>query len=336
MIKASKKSTTVTSLLFLIFQIGGLVACQSSEASSITATSGPQDSGDITSEETGSGSVSQSDSEAEISKPDVDQVAEEPMNDQSDADLVEMSWQSSPHADTFVLDDDGNNNTCARCHAPINWQPSMDDLPESCYACKFELEDPPPYISDDAWVDIPCMVCHEKDKKDNIQPEIAWLEIAQLEEYVSVSTPTELCLKCHNPINVVKHGSVNVGGAHKDYVCTECHDAHDPTASCGDAGCHEGVVDSEVPIPGHDADHLEVSCVACHDGAGLEVGPTESTGIWTTYVPWSWKTYIGENEIEEETGTETYASHNLVIEASCDRCHYVENPWGLSEDSNQP
>jgi hypothetical protein len=316
--------------------IGGIVACQSSGESSITVPSSPQASENLSNEETESDSINQSESDSEVSKPEVDLVSEEPTNERSGTDIAEIAWQSSPHADAFVLDANGNNNTCARCHAPINWLPSMDDLPESCYACKFQLEDPPPYISEETWVDIPCMVCHEKDKKENIQPEIAWLEIAQLEEYASVSTPTELCLKCHNPINVLKHGFVEVGGAHNGYECTECHDAHDTIASCGDAGCHEGVIEPDVPIPGHDTDHLEVSCVACHDGTGLDVRPTEETGIWTTYVPWSWKTYISENEINEETGTVAYASHNLVIEANCDRCHFEGNTWGLSEDPIGP
>jgi hypothetical protein len=336
MMNASKKTNTILLILVLILVVGCLISCQSSYGLSPATASGTQSPEYLTDEEVDTDSASQSGSKSEVSINHSDKVSEEPAKDPSNLDILEVAWQSSPHADAFVLDNEGNNNTCARCHAPVNWLPSMDDLPESCYACKFELEDPPPYISEDAWLDIPCMVCHEKDKKDNLQPEIAWLEIAQLEEYSSVSSPTELCLKCHNPINVPNHGAVQVGIAHSNYECTECHDAHDTVASCGEAGCHEEVIEPAVLIPGHDTDHQEVSCVACHDGADLEVGPSEDTGVWVTYVPWTYIIVISESETKEETGTVAFASHNLVIDASCKRCHFSGNPWGLSEDVSEP
>ena len=122
---------------------------------------------------------------------------------------IDAAWLSSPHANAFVLDADGNNNPCARCQAPINWVPSMDDLPESCFACKFELDEPPPYIPEDEWLDIPCNVCHEVDKNGEVQPEYSWLEIAALDEYAAVESPTELCMKCHDPINVPEHGIIH-------------------------------------------------------------------------------------------------------------------------------
>ncbi len=239
----------------------------------------------------------------------------------------EAAWSSSPHADTFVLDAEDNNNTCARCHAPVNWQPSMDELPESCFTCKFELEDPPPYISESDWVDIPCFVCHEKDKKDNIQPEYTWLEIAATEEYAKVDTPTELCQKCHNEAELPGHVVSQLGGAHGEYECTDCHDAHDTVASCGDVDCHGDVVEPAESIAGHDEDHQLVSCEACHDGDALVVGPSEEDGIWRTYVA------VPSGDTEK---TVSYTSHNIMLDAPCERCHFAENPWGLVETVNVP
>ena len=254
----------------------------------------------------------------------------------SDPAVIEAGWGSSPHAASFVQDPEGNNNNCARCHAPVNWQPSMDDLPESCYACKFELDPPPPYIPEDQWESIPCKVCHEPDKKGNIQPEVQWLEIAALEEYASVESPTELCMKCHDTNNVPEHGMVHVGGVHEGMECAECHDAHDTTATCGVVECHEAVIDPDALIAGHDDDHREVSCVACHDGAGLDVGPSEERGFWMTFMPWSATTATGETEVQTDTGVVTFASHNLVLESRCNRCHFTDNPWGLSEILENP
>ena len=124
----------------------------------------------------------------------------------------------------------------------------MDDLPESCFACKFELEDPPPFIPENEWVDIPCHVCHEADRDGNIQPEIAWWEIAPLGEYIAVASPTELCLKCHAPTDTLRHGDVQLGGAHIDYECTGCHAAHDTTTSCDVVGCHGDVIEPELGL----------------------------------------------------------------------------------------
>jgi hypothetical protein len=239
-----------------------------------------------------------------------------------DPAAIEAAWQASPHANAFVLDADGQNNTCARCHAPINWMPSMDDLPESCFACKFELEDPPPLIPESEWVHIPCNVCHPVDKKDNIQPEIAWLEIAPLGEYAAVASPSELCLKCHAPVELPEHGDVQLGGAHTGYECTGCHEAHATTTSCAADGCHPALVEPATPIPGHDADHQTVSCVACHDASGMEVGLDEDTGFWTTFSPAS-----ADGNFERFA----FTSHNTVLEAPCDRCHFADNPWGLSD-----
>ncbi len=253
-----------------------------------------------------------------------------------DPAAIEAAWQSSPHAYGFVQDANGDNNSCARCHAPINWAPSMDDLPESCYACKFELEQPPAYIPEDQWTSIPCNICHKPDKKGNIQSEIQWLEIAALEEYSPVETVTELCQKCHNPTNLPEHVAVQVGGAHAGYECTQCHDAHDTNGTCGGGDCHEDALAMDGGTPGHDADHRDVDCAACHDGLGLEVGPSEERGTWVTFSPWSYETVLSDNEIQKETGVVAFTSHNLVLEAKCERCHFVDNPWELSDQVEAP
>jgi hypothetical protein len=263
------------------------------------------------------------------SDPPGNQVAPTNTPEESEPDpaAIEAAWKSSPHADSFVLDANGQNNTCARCHAPINWMPSMDDLPESCYACKFELEDPPPTIAESEWSDIPCNICHKVDKKGNVQAEYAWLEIAPLGEYAEVASPIELCLKCHAPLDIPGHGTVQLGGDHPDYVCTDCHSAHDTTTSCDAVGCHPDVIEPATPIPGHDKDHQSVTCGACHDASGMEVGPDEESGLWTTFVSGSTDAGIGSFP---------FTSHNVVLEASCDRCHFVNNPWDLSDSVVEP
>jgi hypothetical protein len=233
------------------------------------------------------------------------------------AEAIQAKWQASTHAMTYVLGSDGKNATCAQCHAPVQWVPSMDEMPESCYACKFEIDPPPPVIAEADWTHVECKICHQTKKKE-VLPEIGWLEIAQIEQYAVVSSATELCLKCHHSVEVTGHVGQLSEGAHVEMGCTDCHDAHSQTASCSEAGCHE-TMDAGAMIAGHDADHALVTCGACHDASGLEVGP-DASGSWVTFHPQP------ANPAEKVA----FTSHNTVLEAPCERCHFAENAWGLS------
>jgi len=240
---------------------------------------------------------------------------------QADPAQFESEWQTSPHADTFVVDEQNQNNTCARCHAPNNWAPSMQELPESCFACKFELEDPAPLIEKSAWTNVSCNVCHSVDKKGRVSPEYAWLEIAPLGEYSEVGSPDELCLKCHAPVDIPNHRSIVVAGVHAGTQCTGCHSAHSTAATCGAAGCHDG------PIASHDDLHPNVSCIACHDAGGMDVDRVEASGLWTTFI--SGTTGNGAAKI-------AFASHDIAREVKCSRCHFAGNAWGLTVLPEKP
>ena len=240
--------------------------------------------------------------------------AEEPMTNEQ----IERAWQNSAHANTYLVDSSGQNNTCAQCHAPINWLPSMDTLPESCFTCKFEIDDPPPYIAEEEWADIPCKVCHELNKKDEVQPEYKWLAIAPIDEYENVESTTELCQKCHLAEEPMEgHIWVSAVGVHEEeQTCTNCHNPHDNSASC--TNCHTDLDFSTSETAGHDQEHLNIPCVICHDGSGFAVGLNAETSLW---------------ELLRETSEgnlEAANTHNIVLEALCIRCHYADNPWDLS------
>lgn len=238
-----------------------------------------------------------------------------------DPEAVHGEWVESPHAMTYVLDEADENSTCARCHAPMQWVPSMDDLPESCTSCKFEVAPPPPVIDRSAWTHVGCKVCHEE-KMGEIQGEVLWLEIAAIEEYAEVSSTTALCEKCHLSGDILGHVSLRVEGDHAGFACVDCHDAHTTETSCAAEGCHADVAGPQVEIAGHDYDHGAVRCEACHDAAGLEISPQEATGKWTTFMPA--RSNLGEGDWRP------FMSHNTQRKVDCARCHYAGNPWGLS------
>ncbi len=297
-LKTRAMTVNFAQCLLLLFLIAGLTACQSSESptASSPGTQATQPSGD--GEPTGEDPV------------DVQEPAS--------AGEIEQAWQGSPHSNTYV---EGDNNVCARCHAPAVFVPSIDDIAESCLVCKFEIAPPPASIAQEEWTNIECNVCHLVNKNDEVEPEYAWLLFLLINEYEQVDSSTELCTKCHaDPgLDLPDHTAVVVGGAHADYSCTDCHDAHSTTASCGAAGCHD---DMGADIPGHDEAHESVSCVACHDAGDMAVGPDEDLGTWITFLP-----------PDSEGISFPFTSHNTQLEASCERCHYPNNTWGLSEDA---
>lgn len=271
---------------------------------------------------------------ATSSNEDATQETQEPGSDPESgteaAARAQQDWQNSAHAASFVVDDQGNNNLCARCHSPKNWMPTLDDIPESCQACKFELTPPPPFIEEGVWENVSCLLCHQADKKGNLQPEVSWLEIPQLDEYASVESHSELCLKCHHTAGIRDHGEVSVGSGHVDLQCTECHSPHSSAATCLTGDCHPDLLSDMDVIPGHDEDHENVSCAACHDSAGWEVGPHPETGIWVTFSPWSLVVKLEGEDTVSQTGTVPFSSHDLGLEVNCARCHFADNPWGLT------
>ncbi|MBP8972840.1 MAG: hypothetical protein KBH93_03100 [Anaerolineae bacterium] len=215
-------------------------------------------------------------------------------------------WLAGQHADTYVVAADGTNSTCNQCHDPINYIPSMDDMPASCTVCKFEVKPPPPLIEPANAHSVDCKVCHQVDRNGTVQADVRWLEVAAIEQYAKVSSTSQLCQNCHIGAEVEAHADIVVSGVHADLVCTDCHDSHALTASCGASGCHETLEET----PGHDANHARVHCVACHDASGMSVGPDDARdGQWVTFAG-------GEGEEPFP-----HLSHALAREVNCDRCH---------------
>ena len=76
-----------------------------------------------------------------------------------------------------------------------------------------------------------------------------------------------------------------------------------------------------------------VTCMACHEASGLDVGPhpdEEMGGIW-----------VPQETTDGRGGPTTTAiiSHSIVYTVACDRCHFEENTWELTvytADGNPP
>ncbi len=90
---------------------------------------------------------------------------------------------------------------------------------------------------------------------------------------------------------------------------------------CNGSGCHSVATQvATMPFSVHGAQHTGVTCAACHDADGLEVGPQDNGSTW---VPW--RSY----KIDGEATSIPFSSHNLQYQVDCSRCHYEDNPWDL-------
>lgn len=265
-----------------------------------------------------------------------------PLPDQS-AQLT--AWESGMH--NFYSIEHGPNTWCARCHSPQNWDPeAFFGPPPACFTCKFPHEEEMrvaegnPFVPEEEWVGIPCMTCHVVDENDIVTPGIAWYNPVK-GEYMEVSNPTELCEKCHVTTTGNSFGSavthkITLGGsAHLNYggflgevapptYCTDCHDSHSlEPKECVD--CHVDIPTSSEHMKGLNAVMLDkVTCMACHDASGLDVGPhpdEEMGGIFVTQ-----ETTVGRGG----PSTTFVLSHSIVFEVACDRCHFADNMFGLT------
>ncbi|MCZ7551371.1 MAG: hypothetical protein M5U05_02100 [Anaerolineales bacterium] len=62
-------------------------------------------------------------------------AATEPPAEKAPADpaAIEADWKAGPHSDTFVLTESNENTVCARCHSPVNYIPTMEDIPLAAF-----------------------------------------------------------------------------------------------------------------------------------------------------------------------------------------------------------
>lgn len=257
------------------------------------------------------------------------------------------AWESSPHADNYDLGK-GPNTYCSRCHSPQNWDPEATvDRPPNCVTCKFPTDESlrmastMGFVEEQDWKGIGCETCHPV-VDDVVQAEVAWLNPITM-EHESVATPNELCEKCHATTSGVAasggrgvtHQIVLGGSAHLNWAgalpqerrpqyCSECHNPHSAQPKdCLD--CHEDLMDMDIHMHGQQEAHADVTCMACHDASGLEVGPqTDEEGNTT------WVTLVSSVSRSGEATTEYVHSHSIQWLVDCSRCHFEENPWDLS------
>lgn len=193
-------------------------------------------------------------------------------------------WEGSNHADTYALEK-GPNTYCAKCHSPENWDYSATiDPPPNCLSCKLTSEDEPriaegnPLVAEEDWMDIGCEVCHQMNGR-LANPEYYWYDNST-GYYEVVSSTTELCEKCHTntKTELIMHERDMGDEVHVGFTCTDCHDPHDPFATCSD--CHLDIVMAEnLPAQQHIGITDKARCLGCHtEGMNIHSMEIQRTG----------------------------------------------------------
>lgn len=228
---------------------------------------------------------------------------------------AQAEWEASEHAHTYD-EGQGANTTCARCKAPLNWDPSQEEaqqLAMDCGSCKREPGAERPMLAggvevpEESWHNINCDVCHIP-VGDSYDVGVAFWNQA-LGRYEAVENSDELCARCHegqHGFRVMEEQEETL--VHQGMQCTDCHGSHGADVSCVD--CHD-------PTAGDGASeharHPNVNCSGCHDREGLSV--------WQDRDPLSdhYGKYITRRFAHTLT---SWPSHNLSVEIDCTRCHH--------------
>ena len=276
-----------------------------------------------------------------------------------------IAWQTGPHGAVYDLGKGPNTYCAQCHSPLEWDSNARIDPPPNCVSCKFATDSAVrvaagnPLISESDWHGIQCQVCHRIENAKKADSQLAWYNAAS-GFYETVLDSTQLCNKCHRDTEALRY-AVSLGDqVHSGFTCTQCHDPHNLVATCTQSGCHTGLVGESRISPHatgadvgtcnstgcHDNDtmtgrptpviskdgwnhrsltHSKVSCEACHDASGMEVGPLEGSDRWGT---------IRKVTLLGRTTEKPYPSHDLQREVDCARCHFPANPWGMVEGVN--
>jgi hypothetical protein len=195
-------------------------------------------------------------------------------------------------------------------------------------------------VTEEQWVGIPCAQCHEVDENGTASAELSWYVPVAL-TYEEIKSPNELCIKCHANAAGAKVSSAGLsadhevilgGSAHLNYVgewpqadrpqyCINCHNAHTgETKQC--VTCHTDTADTHTKVAPMMTGNI--TCMACHDASGAQVGKATEDGPFTTIE------ILPPGRGRTEPTTSVILSHSVQYLVACNRCHFAENPWELT------
>ena len=244
------------------------------------------------------------------------------IDDPDQQDILE-TWALSAHADTFVLGANGLNNSCARCHAPLNWLPTdKADLPQTCQNCvvPFELSEPDEPVAEAAWNSVECDICHVIVKIGDSGTVTDGTATALAETGQNFLTTVTVGMYINNEtddsyatvVAVVDDETITTSAL---VANTEGQDTTDLTWAVGDkydigyksATAQVSWLDMLQTMPGEDMYYDEVSsntelCEQCHKDVG--------TSLYARVL---------DSDHDDKQCTDCHDAHSL--EASCDDCH---------------
>ena len=231
-------------------------------------------------------------------------------------------------ANPLVLEEEWKSIGCEVCHlnnegiidAQIVWHDPVannhsifQDPTELCEMCHLDNETlrHKREMGSAAHVGFTCISCHDAHSTaancgaDGCHVDVVESRDLPSDEHIGIQSKVE-CLVCHEAGMQVHNMAINKS---EEDDCLQCHSDLKQLSSADIAPVYHSLI------------HAEVNCVVCHDASGYEVGIDEMTDEWVVF---------RSVELLGRVSVKPYQSHDLQQQVSCNRCHFVDNPWELS------
>ena len=232
--------------------------------------------------------------------------------------VPEEEWQSIG-CEVCHLNNDGVIDAQIAWHDPVaNNHNIILDPTELCEMCHLDNDTlrHKRETGSAAHAGFSCISCHDAHSTaadcgaDGCHVDIVVSRVLPSDEHIGIQSKVE-CLVCHEAGMQVHNMAISKS---EEDDCLGCH-----------FDLKELTQDDLAPVF-HSLIHASVSCVACHDAVGFDVGVDEQTGEWIAF-----RTV----ELLGRVSVGRYQSHNLQRLVSCIRCHFEGNPWDLHVEEGQ-
>ena len=242
----------------------------------------------------------------------------EPRIAESNVLIAEEEWQDIGCPVCHRVEDGVAEPEIAWLNMNTNYYETVASSTQLCEKCHADSEtlQHGRHITNSVHADFTCTDCHDAHTTTasctaaGCHTDFTTRYPVDIPEHIDQITEQE-CQDCHSSVADIHMNILD----ETPVACLECHEYQ--------MGEYAGVRYQAA----HSNIHAAVTCIACHDGAALEVGLIPTEGQWVAFRTIS---LLGRES------TAPYQSHNVQREVACSRCHFPDHVWELPLDVEDP